>query len=333
MSQPRKTSRLRTGCAGLLALVAIGVAGQQPATDLPPASPVITIRHRCPDQAAARESHVCTITVTKQDFDDLVQALDPKMPASNRQSLASEYSRLLIMGAEARRRGIDESPELQTLLRFSNLQTLATRLIREISASPPQVQSHQIAEYFRDHVRDYREVSLSRILVPVQQAASSHGGMSTAMRAEAVRARAKNGEDFAALQREIGVATSGTPEQKVRIGPLPCMSLPEVHRPVCDLEPGEISQALPNSYGYSIYRLESRRSRAFDEVRDEIRGLLERRLLEQEIEKVRTPLSVNLDERYFGKLPKPDLAIEHGMHSPTATTAPPSHPTKRQKRH
>ena len=266
------------------------------------------------------------VIVTKYEFDALVQALDPKMPAASRQSLAEEYARLLIMAEEARRRGIDQLPELQTMLKFSTLQVLATRLVREISAKPAQVSAADVEVYFRDHLADYQEVSLSRIFVPAKPNDTIQSSTEAVARAEVLHKRAVNGEDFAALQREItGEPRPGEAAPKIRIGPVPCLSLPEVLRSVCDLEQGEISAVHADTSGYFICRLESRRIRELDEVRDEIRATLERERTDYEIENVSRPVSLQLDERYFGKRPNSVLAHKHGVHMPAPNTAgPPS---------
>jgi hypothetical protein len=273
---------------------------------------VVRIRYNCISEPSG-DADTCTTAVTKNDFDALVRALDPNMSADGRQALATEYSRLLIMAAEARRRGLDRLPELQTLLKFSALQLLGTRLVRDISGSAPQISSEDVETYFRDHGRDYQEVTLSRIFVPAKSEVQA------AARAEQVRTRAMSGEDFATLQREIKETSPN-----IRLGPMPCRSLPEAHRQVCDLKPGEISSTLADSSGYSIYRLESKRIRELADVSKEIRATLERQRVQEEIQKVRTPVSLDLDELYFGKLPKPDVASHHGMHFPHAssTTAP-----------
>lgn len=309
---------LRIGA--MLAIASFSVLAQQPApgVDVSGDAQVIGIRYHC-----GSESSGCASVVTKEEFDALIQALDPNMTIDGRLSLAAEYSRVLIMAAEARRRGIDQLPEVQTLLKFSGLQVLANRLVREITATAPRVSSDEVEKYFRDHRRDYQEVSLSRILVSARPMDTTHDLVPAAARAEAVRARAINGEDFSALQREISGTQPGTPGQTVKIGPVSCLSVPEAHRQVCDLKPGEVSSVLPGNLGFFIYRLESRHDRELSEAGDEIRNMLERQRLQQEIEMVRTPVSLDLDERYFGKLPKPDLASKHGMHFPAArTTAP-----------
>ena len=105
---------------------------------------------------------------------------------------------------------------------------------------------------------------------------------------------------------------------------MPCRSLPDAHRQVCDLDTGEVSTILADNSGYSIYRLESVSRRQLDDVREEIRATLARQRVQEAIQKVRTPVSLELDEVYFGKLPKPDLASHHGMHFPNAKTTTPS---------
>ena len=274
---------------------------------------VIRIRYNCIAESAGQAS-TCTKNVSKQDFDALVRAIDPNMTADGRQALAAEYARLVIMAAEARRRGLDQLPEMRTLLDFSALQLLGSRLVRDINGSALAVSSEEIEKYFHDHERDYREVVLSRIFIPAAVKRQAKNGKA-AGRAEQARTRAMGGEDFALLQREIKEASPN-----IRLGPMPCRSLPEAHRQVCDLKPKEISSILADNTGYSIYRLESSRRRELNDVRDEIRSTLERQRVQDAIQKVRTPVSLDLDEQYFGKLPKPDLASHHGMHFPNAGT-------------
>lgn len=184
----------------------------------PDSEAVISIRYHCAPRSS--KAGACAMAVTKQEFDALVRAIDPNMPASGRQALAAEYSRLLIMAAEARRRGLDQLPELQTLLKFSELQLLGARLVRDISGRASLVSPEEIEGYFRDHGRDYQEVTLSRIFVPAHPDGQSQHGSPAAERAEQAHTRAINGENFSTLQREIKEASP-----TVSLGPMPCRSL------------------------------------------------------------------------------------------------------------
>lgn len=292
-----------------------------------PASGVLKIRYRCPGETVAgQEPGTCVMVIQKNEFDALVRALDPDMPADSRLSLAADYSRLLIMAAEARRRHVDDQPEIAALLQFSTLQVLASRLVQEISARPSAVSDGDIERYFREHQRDYQEVSLIRVLVSSKPMDNGHNAVPPRERALALRARAAGGEDFAVLGLAAG---SGSPEaagSNGKLGPMPCQSLPEGHRQVCDLRPGEISAVLPDSLGFVFYRLESLRARTLEDVHGLIRSKLERQRTQEEIESIRTPLGLDLDEGYFGKLPTAHVANEHGMHFPATVTAPPPGP-------
>lgn len=286
------------------ALMPIVLGAQPKAPD-----PVLNITYRC-------EGGECSTGVTREEFDALVLAIDPKMPEASKRSLAAEYSRLLIMAAEARRRGLDQSPEVQTLLKLSSLQVLSTSLVKAINANPSPVSSQDVETYFRDHEADYYKVSLSRIFVPAQ-IEHSHSGVSATDQVAALHARAVKEGDFEALQREVAGAGAG---QNVRLGPTPCLSLPEKHRQVCLLKPSEISPVIADNSGYSIYRMESRTVLEFDKVSGEIRAMLERQYIQGEIQKVRAPLSLELDSKYFGELPATDVAHKHGLHFPPART-------------
>jgi hypothetical protein len=277
----------------------------------PPRDEIIKVEYHCAGESAA----TCRLGVTKDEFGALVRAIDPNMSPVDRQILAAEYSRLLIMASHARAHGVDQSPEFQTLLQFSTLQLLSSQLVRQTTGSAVPVAPEAEEAYYRGHLRDYQEVALNRVFVPAQANHGGEGARKTSARAEAVRSRAVSGEDFAGLQREMGGDLSDAPAV-----PVLCLSLPEALRQVCDLRPGEISPALPDGSGYSIYRLESKRLHAFSEVRQDIHTTLARLLLQTELEKIRTPIALDLDESYFGKLPGRDVADKHGMHFP-ATNA------------
>lgn len=302
----------------------VGNVAAKPAQELLSDTKIITIQYRCPAEHSV--GGTCSAAVTKGQFDALVQALDPNMTAQNRQALASEYARLLIMAAEARRRSLERSPEVQTLLQFSMLQLLSNQLVREITTKRAPVSESDVEQYFRDHRRDYYEVTLSRIRVPLQTA---KGAPPAQELAQATYKRALAGENFDALQGEINGVPGETP---TKLAPLRCRLLPEAHRQACDLESGQVSLPLPDDFGYAIYRLESRRIPTLDDLRQELRETVEQQRLEQELHQVRTPVSLQLDERYFGNLPATDLAVKHGLQD-AANVISPSKPSKAHHHH
>jgi hypothetical protein len=293
---------------------AAGVSGSaQPAED----ARIIHVRYHC----AGPSAEPCELAVGKSEFEALVRAIDPKMTPTDRQILAAEYSRLLIMAAHARAHAIDRSPEFDALMKFSTLQLLSSQLVKQMNAGALPVTPEAEEAYYRDHARDYQDVVLTRIFIPPQPDHGGHGAATTSARAEEFRNRALSGQEFTSLQRE---AAGGSPDAAPSVAPwapVLCGSLPEAIRPVCDLRPGEISPVLPEGPGYSIYRLESKHPRELGEVRQEIHTTLERLRLQADLEKVRNPITLDLDEGYFGKLPSPDVAHKHGMHFPATSGA------------
>ena len=230
------------------------------------------------------------------------------MSEAGRQALAAEYTRVLIMAAQARARGLDRSPEIATLQNYSNLQLLAMRLVRDFSAGGPPVSAEEVESYYREHAGDYQSVVLSRISVPAEPNHAGDGPARTAARAQAVRERAAAGGEGAAFQDES------------RLGPVPCLSLPDAVRPVCALAPGEVSAPIPDGAGFVIYRVESRRARGLDELREDIVAAIQRLRVQRDIEHARTPVALDLDARYFGQLPGGELAHKHGMTLPASSS-------------
>jgi hypothetical protein len=298
------------------------VTGQEVAGD----AKIISVAYRCAGKTSAdTKPSTCTLTVSKSEFDALVHALDPKMSTSNRLSLASEYARLLIMAAEAEGRGISKSKDFQALAKFSTLQMLSTQLVRDINGDATlKASSTDADQYFAAHRNDYQEVTFDQIVVPVQNGSISHKTEPASERANKLRGRVLRGESFAELQAEVTGRPSQAAAAAGRVGPIRCLSLQESLRKVCSLKPEEISEVISDGGSLVIAKVVSRRALPIEEVREEIRATVERQRLQSELDRVRNPVSMQLDERYFGELPDQDVAHKHGMQFPSATVTGPS---------
>jgi hypothetical protein len=90
---------------------------------------------------------------------------------------------------------------------------------------------------------------------------------------------------------------------------------------VCDSQPGVISPAFSDRLGHAVYRLESRRDRTLKEVREQIRSTIERERIQSALARVRSPVSLELNEQYFGKLAGGSI---HGLHFHATSMKPPS---------
>src|SRR5262249_47318681 len=164
-------------------------------------------------------------------FDNMIAATDPKMSATNRLVLATEYVRLLVMAGEAERLKLDQGPGFHELEQFMRLKILEQQLTRYLEQESKAISKDEIADYYREHPARFEQASLERIYIPKQ------GPWTTVEAAQPIRQRAAQGEDFDALEREIWRAqgrTSGVP--LTRMGTFRRADLAEAQQKIFDLK-------------------------------------------------------------------------------------------------
>ena len=291
-----------------------------------PTDPVITVKGVCadgPKADAPKTGDSCKTVITKEQFEKLISALQPEMTPDVRRQLATAYSRMLVMAADAERRGLDKQPQYDETLRFARLQILSQRLGRDLQAESQKVPDADIEKYYKDNAGDYDQATLLRIFVPKSKeilppksAAATEKPVDTTARERAaqeamtrvasdLRARAIKGEDFEKLQKEAfvraGLRANAPPAKmdKVRL-----TTLPAAHRPVLELKPGEISAVIDDPSGHYIYKLVRKKTLSLDAVKTEIRYALATQRYQEAMEAYEA--SPDLNEDYFGfTLPTP----------------------------
>jgi hypothetical protein len=299
-----------------------------------PTDPVITVKGVCadgPKADAPTTGGSCKTVITKEQFEKLINALQPEMTPDVRRQLATSYSRMLVMAADAERRGLDKQPQYDETLRFARLQILSQRLSRDLQAESQKVPDADIEKYYKDNAGDYDQATLLRIFVPkskempvpkskeilpaksagatekpVDTTAPERAAQEAMTRvASDLRARAIKGEDFEKLQTEAfvrgGLRANAPPAKmdKVRL-----TTLPAAHRPVLELKAGEISAVIDDPSGHYIYKLVRKKTLSLDAVKTEIRYALATQRYQEAMEAYEA--SPDLNENYFGfTLPTP----------------------------
>src|SRR5262249_19509692 len=101
--------------------------------NVPPGAPVITINGLCnTSKAGATPAKAeCQTVITRSEFENLANTLQPSMNSQARRQLANAYPRLLVLEKEARRRGIDREPHYLETLKFVQMQLLNQELNRQ----------------------------------------------------------------------------------------------------------------------------------------------------------------------------------------------------------
>jgi len=287
-----------------------------PASNLAPDAPVITINGICDHPPADKKAAGCKKVITRAQFEMMVQAVQPGLPASGRREFAQSYVDALVMEYKAHELGLDKGPDYDAKLKIAREKFLTLELNRkEYDAS--QISDQQIEDFYRQNPLRYVEASLTQILVPgVQQLPAPENKLSEAeelkrtqeseaiMKAEAdkIRARAVAGEDFDKLQAEafqfagINDAPPITAMGKVR-----GEDLPPGHLSVMDLKTGEVSPLLLTKTGYLIYRVGEKRTLPLTEVRDSVRQTLATQRGQAAIDAILKTATPNYNDTYFSK--------------------------------
>jgi bifunctional DNA-binding transcriptional regulator/antitoxin component of YhaV-PrlF toxin-antitoxin module len=322
-------------------------AGKPAEPQVAPTDPVITIKGVCADAPKTGDS--CKTVITKEQFEKLINALQPDMTPDVRRQLATTYSRMLVMAADAGRRGLDKQPQYDETLRFARLQILSQRLSRDLRDESQKVPDADIEKYYKDNVGDYEQATLLRIFVPksrqtppprsaiivpagvpaaeaggaaAKPAATEKPADSTVRKKAAqqamtsvaadLRARAVKGEDFEVLQKEAFVrAGLRASAPPAKMDKVRQTTLPAAHRPVLDLKPGEISAVIDDPSGHYIYKVVSRQKLSLDAVKAEIRYRLAAQRYQDAMQMYQA--NPDLNDAYFGKSKVPTQPSGHGQ--------------------
>lgn len=264
--------------------------------------------------SAGSTTAACETILTKAQFENLVEALNPQMPAPARRQLAESYPRLLVFANKARELGLDQDPHFAEALRFASMQLLTQRLNRYLEQQASRISDQDIEKYYRGHTIKFERAELLRILIPKQtrqaQNTASGGQSNTSVDspmmqvAERTQARAVAGEDFQQLQKEVFEAasiSSGSPN--VSTGKIAAVGLPLSHQKVFDLEPGQVSEVIADSSGYYIYKVLSKQMVPLAQASKEIRKGIAAERVQDATASLTQSVKSELDPMYFGAPP------------------------------
>lgn len=304
-----------------------------------PDTPVITITGVC-DGPAARPKAApapkadCKTVVTRAQFEEIANALQPNMNAAMKKRLADIYPKMLVLAQEARKRGLENDPRFKQILQFARMQILAQQLSQSVKDDADKVPEAEIAKYYKDNAAAFEQADLQRLYIPKDKQrepaadtkedpskqADTQKADEQAMKKEAdsLATRASGGEDFEKLQKEaFDVAGVKGAPPSTKIGKLTRNELPANHRPVLDLNAGQVSQVFAEPNGYYIYKLILKETKPLDQAHDQIRSTLAQQRMQDAMDSIQQSSKTELNEAYFGP-PAAPAAVPGG-----APPAPP----------
>jgi hypothetical protein len=317
-----------------------------PEVKVGPDDPVLTLKGFCSD--ATQTGDACKTVITRAQFEKLAEALQPGMSPAIRRQLATRYSMILKMAAEAEKRGLDKQTSFEQKMYFARLQILTQELSGALQADSAKVTDADIEEYYKKNEPSYEQATFMRIIVPrtkqIQPAAASAkpgtpAGTKTATKpntpppppteaqkkaaeqamtklADTIRARAVKGEDPDKLQKEAYLAaglagnTANTKVEKVRRS-----TLPVSHQVAMDLKVGEVSEVISDANsGHYIYVMVSKETLSLESVSPEIRKVISSQRYRDSMQSFQK--DVDLNEAYFGPTRGPGMPTPRGARPP-----------------
>ena len=299
----------------------------------------------------------CKTVITKAEFEQLVKAA---IPASNptaqmKKQLANALPRLIALSNDAKKKGLDKTPQFDELMKIMRMQMLARELDRNLQEEAGKIPDSEIEAYYQKNSQEFEQFTLDRLFVPrakvdnqpremepkageakpseeeikakqaEEKAKQEESQEAMTKLADDLRARAAAGGDFVALQKEaFEAAGMKIDSPTVSLPSVRRNGLPTAHAAVFDLKPGEVSPVINDSGGHYIYKMESKTEEPLDQAKNEIHTKLQSQRYRETMDKLNGSYHADLNPAYFGA----DAAVapqqQMPMHRPPGGMAPSS---------
>jgi peptidyl-prolyl cis-trans isomerase C len=302
-------------------------AAAQPQPAVPPTAPVITINGVCDvttngvvknasagtAKARAASSKTssaaftpgCKTQITRAEFEKLFKTVTPPgTPESARRQVAARYVQFLTAANEGVKLGVDKDPEFSEQLALMRLQLLAQDAERKLRTQASDVSEADAKAYYDQNPSAFEEVTLTRVFVPNPATDATKGEQPTDPKAIADKARQQlvAGDDPDKVQKSVfeQLKNSNTPPStkfgSKRRGTLP----PAQEQKIFALKPGEVSEVIPDSIGFVIYRVDSKQQLPFEQAKDEVKRKLTQQRLEDTRQQMAGASKADYNDAYFG---------------------------------
>jgi len=323
--------RVMLVCLGLSLGAAMGQEAKPAAAEAPLPSvdtlpknyAVFRQETECPRTAAkAGAGKHCETVVTREQFEEMVSAVNPKMTPKERREFAENYARLLALSREAERRGLTRDPRVEAMLKYARMTALASAMSKELYREAQNPSDAAVEKYFRQNQAFFVRYKFERIFVPREkqgrtvnvdpakdleaQLATPSSDPSEEMKAlaDTVHQQALAGEQFAALQERVfdvaGIKTLSDVKMELEPG-----QVPKSQNAAFDLKVGEISAVLPDTTGFYIYKLVGRETPTLKEARQEVVLRMQNHTVNEALQNIAEYGKTKINEDYFNKYEPP----------------------------
>lgn len=256
-----------------------------PKTATPVPLPTVTLSREDPPKMPAVPPDrvvlkIGDISFTAAEFDEMVEGLPEQYRASargqGRKQFADNLVKMFVLAQEARREKLDQTPAYKSQSMFAVNNLLAGLAYNQLGKEI-KVDEVEVRKDYDAHKGDYEEVTARHILIrvegapmPVKPGQKELSDAEALAKATELRKKIVAGEDFAKLAEaesdDVGSAANGGSLGSFRHGQM----VPSFDQAAFSMKDGEVSEPIKTQYGYHVIKVESHKTKSFEEAKPEI---------------------------------------------------------------
>lgn len=309
---------LRTSLVGLVFGFSALAGGQEPAAQPSGSQPR-------PDQHVVIS--VGELKITAADIERFLASLPPQFRTyyggPGRQMLPGYLIQAKILAAEAKKRNLQDRPEVQKAIEIARESILADAARKKMEQEVP-VSDQEVQDLYEKRKSEFNEVRICHILIrtanstiafPASPSRPPLPEGEARKKLEDLRKQILAGADFAELAQanseDLTTAGAG--------GELGYINREKVLPPIANaayaLAVGKVSDIIPTPYGFELIKVEDRRVKPLAEVRADLETQLRQGKVQEVLQKLQAQYNVVVDGEYFAPQKK---TTAPGQQSPPA---------------
>lgn len=219
------------------------------------------------------------VTVTAGEFNAAVSTLPPQYAAaladpSLKKRIADQIVQVKLLAAEARKRGLQDKPQVKQQIEMQTDETLVNALAHEMQGNENEKEDRA---YFDANKSSFDDVKARHILirtpgspVPVEPGKKELTDAEAKAKADQIEQRLAKGEDFATIAK----AESDDKGSGIKGGDLgtfaPWKMDATFSKAALGLQKNQVSQPVKTQFGYHIIQLLEDQPRTFDQAKAEV---------------------------------------------------------------
>ena len=294
-----------------VAAVAFGLSTMSKNLPLNPSQPFSAEKAPSGDKIVAKNEkiimHVNGEPVTEREFSAFLAAAPQQARGlvaspAGRRAIANELVKVKVLEQEARRRGLDKDPEVQTQANFVRAQIEAGRALEKIveERAEAKIRAQYASQKNNWFVLRHIAIAYQGGQIPPRDQKPAPSLQQAMAKAQDLVKRLRAGTDFTRTAvaesddtqsaQQGGVLGAVTPDRAAELGP-----------EVVKLPMGQISDPVKSPYAVHIFRKEEA---SLDDLRPSLMQEIRQQVAQEEISRLQNAAKVDLDPKFFPEPPK-----------------------------